>query len=936
MLLEFTERISTVFGFFCESPLVRMSLKANIRHFCGNSNDETIVAPRIKAFCEFFAAELFGTDQCLKSPIRLTGALHRWGKTRWGQNARVCKNNILLVQTLFRCKQVIGYASDYAQWVALEGHRRKVLTSVPDDSANEEVLAALQPILASINRHLRERSEVLYLDASVRNTGSTESSRSVGGKNGRLFRAFHGYRETETEVIKMEWPGLVRPRLAALYPDVDHPRFPQVNYAPNAEIDDQIDVPEPIRESTEFRVRPDGFPEAVSTFDYGGLPEWTAFIIKEALNDIETGFSKSVNVTAVCEQAAKVRTVTSGSSAGAVYSTAFQQAVFESMRELPCFPSLSGKVDGSQVSALLGSLGPDGFAASSDFTAATDLLSSNLTNRILEVLLDGTSFCKEIIMDDNADKLIHYGKTPALFDPEIDGGRWEIRPGVSLGIGPWDEKALGRKIGTTLVRADGETHEVRTHRPKALKKCGQLMGQATSFPLLCLVNLGCTLAAKNRMRPRLGRPLRWPKLALSQVIINGDDRLAASSEAEEREFWDLSTRVGLKKSAGKSHEDAKYACINSQDYRRSGSTWVRVASVRAGLLFGVTKLKDDEFRPARVVGALFEDTPPEIQRKMIPVFLGLHRSELQRECGMRNLFLPVKLGGFGHEQPSEWSNRITGYQLSLASLLAQSQPNLDFSFGPKLDEVPPAKVAKQSPWEQPTASTDAGSLEIEDSLFRSRMKRCEQAARSRKIKLRICGAELGKSRTGLPLQCKRQVELGSRCECGGTPAPLEIGRESWPAICSGSYGVWDEATGSLDRKAHPSEWMDCREIAQWHGIRASSPYGRVSNCRVCGATDMSGPYRSFRDSDGIWTPVHELSVALPALTPSEVRAAVRPTLVWNPRHNGIRISPWERVTPLTSSWENKPNPLPSLEYAKNGLIHRLELMAEQAARPPDQ
>jgi hypothetical protein len=753
---KFAENLRELFWTFGAPKLVLASLGANLRRHVSDAN-EVVFYRNAKKFCEFFSARLLGTP-C--DPIKLFGHLKTWTSSRlFRGGARNLRDRVSLSEGIFKAKALIGHATDYATMVSLRKHRQTAASSVPDDSTVDELFDAVEPLVDHMMGGLRQKFETYRPVHPPASTGSTESGRTVQGKAGRLLRAFHGVRAKGRDV-PLAWdlfrsgsPLRLDVESTQFTPSGTHQaRFDHASVAP----DSGVLLEDPVVKSG-VELTPEGTVERVIWAEYPLTEQkWAAFSLTEALRDIESGESRKVKVTAVQEAGAKVRTVTSGSAAGAYVAKVWQEDVMAEMRKLPCFPSMSGQITALEVTRLLEGCR---LAGSSDFCSATDLLNPTLTNRILAKLVDGF-VAPSVIMDDNADKVLTYpweplspkggypklclptGEELALLWPKFRGPvrrvwiprdacvRCQVTKSMSAWYPAW--RYFGVKEGDFVALLPG-------HYPTVTKTCGQLMGQTTSFVLLCLVNVACCLAAHCRLGS-IPDSERWWWKVLKTFIINGDDRLARTSRGLEDAFWALASPVGLKRSPGKSHEHPDVCCINSQVYVRSGPSshlgmeiWERVPVVRSGLLFGIKKLKQDVFRPSVVVTALFETVAPKAMQRTISCFLRLWGSTLQDELEGRNLFLPVSLNGMGQVPPDAWKWHLTPFQHRVASDLMAARPHLDYSFGPHWPS-PPVVPPRSHPWSVPTDPWDTGSLEHELAQFDARRS---QLIADRRVKSKI-------------------------------------------------------------------------------------------------------------------------------------------------------------------------------------------------------
>jgi len=767
MLRRFSEKLREVLGAYGAPPLVRWSAVQNLRAHCGMSDDEIIVAGSIKTYCVSFSAVLLGTPH---AKVAIVGGFARWMRARC---RRVNKHSVSLCQALFRMVGTIGYATMRMQFNSLRKHCAATNSSASQEPDTDEVFDQLKPVLDFILRGIRGSFESPMLTAPSKPTGSTDSKRRIGGKSGFLNRSFYGYRQTNADLVSIEWGSMSNSYLTsrmALPTDIcdedSGGKLGRFTVIPTT-------IPEYVAGSGAVFYDPEikpvvtldstGFRESTSASYPDAMADWTSHVVATAISDVRSGRSRLARVTAVCEAGGKVRTVTSSSAAGAAVSTHWQQQVFGEMGKLPCFPSLTKSVTGLEVSQTLSSRSLEFQAGSSDFRAASDLLDPRLTMRILGHLTDGHPW-REIIMDDNSDKDLEYPAVPALVDECYPYETLRGPTGELYGLVParyrtrcqWKNRGRHPRI---RVKIFDVVYTIHGDSLDALKTCGQLMGQATSFPLLSLVNLGCSLAAFRRG----GDQRHWRDL-ISDVIINGDDRVASSTAAVESHFWNIAGPMGLRESVGKSHMHPKYACINSQDYTRSVGrtgevTWTRVASPRIPLLYGIKKLAGIQFRPSEVITALFETVPLRSSKAFVALYLRKWSKRIQFECQERNLFLPVSLGGFGQVPPVSWRWGVTYIQRALASRLRQKQPYADFVFGPSRTANPFRDPVNSTPWD--IVATMVEDPREDPSVFERRrfenrfnLKTIVQEAKRRTVTEAVCH------------QCRRSGRLGSRCPCG--------------------------------------------------------------------------------------------------------------------------------------------------------------------------
>jgi len=616
---------------------------------------------------------------------------------------------------------------------------------------------------------------------------------------------------------------------------------------------------EPVVESVPLW-RSDGHVELGARLDYPAHKDaWHDFVMAEARRDVADGTSAKVQVTAISESGGKIRIVTSGSQAGATVSTVWQQRILAVLKTLPFFPSMSKVITADLINRVMGRVRD--LAASSDFTAATDLLCPRLTNWILRQLVEGFEGA-DIVMDDNADKELDYGRTPRQYKLmpkdgiEIRGKFFQLAP-VTLVEGQPMQQGMAVKWRDEIIY-------LTTEKLKAWKRCGQLMGQVTSFPLLCLANLACTLAAYKL------HGIGYEE-AKDRFIINGDDRLARSSIAIEDTFWTISSSIGLKRSPGKSHEDRDFACINSQMYWRDGrGLWQRASVLRSTLLHGIMKLSTDVFKPSHVVSALFDHVPAKCMERAIGFYLMRWGKTIEEECAGRNLFLPVALNGLGQVPPPGWKWFISDRQAMVAAHLMRTQPFASWAAGPQWPGPSREEPATSQPWDQPVAALSAGSLEEELAQFQAREGyRVSQAIFRHRRVAWCCGEErtsdcpCGKVLADCPAAAPCIRKVARQCDC------ISPAERAWERLPDAACHV-KETTSWRDDCCHP-KW---RIEAVWH-------------------CDCHGESMPWRRSTRPEPPL--------VFSMDEIKSAVRPTTVYFRQHHE---SAGRRHKPSVLTWRS--------------------------------
>lgn len=430
----------------------------------------------------------------------------------------------------------------------------------------------------------------------------------------------------------------------------------------------------------------------------------------------------------------KVRGITIGPAFNSYGVKWFQKALFKGLRKLPCFPSMRGQVDATHIQELLWygrSLGDTPVFGSSDFSGATDGISHRFTHRILTFLV---SLIPEphrsIILNDNECHRIQYGVQPLV----SESGNYILA----------DEGWPGRL--TLDIEVDGKEYKVKGEVVSSVQRDGNLMGQLTSFPLLCLANLAAHLKTVGEFSPDLST-----HDALKTVIINGDDRLAYTSCDFEKAFWKNANAIGLFESVGKSYTHPKYANINSQAYWFDGNHVSRIRVPNLGLLYGQKKVAGEIFNPAYCAGEFASTLPYKTATAFFKRYISLHKDLLAETCRGRNLFLPCHLGGMGQRPPDGWSWSISNRQAMIASLGLHWSHNRQSCYGPsQFPEVSKPTPGRKSAWEKdfiPMYLEECDVIREEISEFERRFKAIPGA---KKLDLRT-----------------KKWPVSVRCECCG-------------------------------------------------------------------------------------------------------------------------------------------------------------------------
>ena len=666
IMLVLSRRFGEVVWLFQAPPLVRKSARINFEAFV-ESDDEVVVFSQAKVFFQHFSARLLGTPG---PSVRLTGAFKRWVKSR--SRGRVTREKIAFTESIMNLCKAMPYHTPRMEHNAVYKHYESISATVPlpPGPHDDAILEVLQPILRKIAKAIRSHGEAPYLKSSS-TRGSFEKSRAKGGKLGQILSDHLGDRGKSEKQLREQYKEIYPLPLyvASPSPKGSKPWCPvpseavpvgelpvtrgRVEVGPSGDLETRVDVSFPLTEAM-----------------------LTGKVHQHALEALETGRSRKLKVSLVCE-AGKTRTVASGEANCCMVAQSYQQAVYDVLREEATFASLGRPFCATDISRCVDAgrafVGPDLYLQSSDFKAASDNIRTSLTDRILGAIGEGHPY-QSVVLDDNGDKEMHWQVVPRRYPRAGGRGKFISFTDYKLRVVEKlrDFERLSRQGLTVLVSVEGVKYVVEGIKLRATKRDGQLLGQATSFFLLNLVNYGCSLLAASRR-----------KGAEDRLLINGDDRFFAGSEREEKRFWEIANTVGLYQSAGKSHTSKRFAVINAQRYVEYCGTWQRVDVLPVNLYFGVMKLSTDTFSPAKTLGTLVNRAPSAVIDRLPRGYLRKWAPQLYQELRGRSLWLPVALGGYGHSRPLWWRDVLTPDQVNLASRLYAAQSHCSFAFGPQ-------------------------------------------------------------------------------------------------------------------------------------------------------------------------------------------------------------------------------------------------------------
>jgi hypothetical protein len=734
MALAFSKRVACALEVFGKtSRAVAYSFERQTAHYLIHGRSvgyaqalvtEVDYLKRAKLFTCFFMARMTKT-RMVDFGYKPSGSFGTWSRPRL---AIASPKNVMLWNMVFLSKK----ASEHLTWISedqnIRDHGKTMAESakvVHNKACEDAIFASLKPILRKLREGvLRRFKQGGLFDSAPSYNGALDTPKTGGGAHCTLGdQAFYGLkgsfvnrticRDTSKYLVPGVSPhrgpetcGLTVPefeklKLSRRPEDVarvrEAGRFKHKAAGQSFFPMDMSDQPDlaweaeaPVFSAPELEVCSNGWEEPAYRVRPlprypGAQAKWEEEIFNRALDDAEVPFPK-VKYCCVVEPL-KVRGITVSDASGTYCLKWLQQEVVKILGQLPCFPSMTRSVDGSDVTGLLwfAKLLPgDPNFGSSDFKGATDGLSHELSDRILA---DICSLLPEdwqvVAMHDNKPHRVFYPKIPEL-----------TKTGEFILYNACHE-AAGREYVDREI--NGVSYQLLASFGGSQVQCqGNLMGQITSFFLLCLINLGCHLATVKDVNV----PVSYGD-SLRSVIINGDDRLAYSSREFEARFWQFANGVGLYESPGKSYVHPRYGNINSQSYWLGDGHCFRIRVPNLGLFFGKRKLAGDKFEPTAVFSALMETIPDPLQAQAGKLFLSRFKAQIKVEANGRNLFLPYALGGLGQKLPSGFKTKITNEQYYVACLASEST-QFRCGYGP----APGPYVPKPLPEERPAWAKD--------------------------------------------------------------------------------------------------------------------------------------------------------------------------------------------------------------------------------------
>jgi hypothetical protein len=274
------------------------------------------------------------------------------------------------------------------------------------------------------------------------------------------------------------------------------------------------------------------------------------------------------------------------------------------------------------------------------------------------------------------------------------------------------------------------------------------MGSVLSFPILCLANLGVYLENVKELTSS------WTsEEILNHVLVNGDDMVYCAPPSLWETHIALAKKVGLEMSVGKAYVHHEYLNINSISvhydlrkamvcYGKESSTPLQINYLNVGLILGRHKVQErcesneipnpgSELALAHLgqdplkgfisnMNTIIDGSWNARQSHVLETVFRLHSREIIRErriqvCDhvtrktrefLRNLFIPIALGGMGIRCPSTWKFYITKTDRRVAAELTGQ-----YSYDTQLPTLPLAPLYEDSkgygllPWEVNLAKT---------------------------------------------------------------------------------------------------------------------------------------------------------------------------------------------------------------------------------------
>lgn len=597
------------------------------------------------------------------------GQFRNWAKRRLGV---FCRKNTHLWYSFLQGKRAALPLSNDLVLTTYQEHRKAMEIKDPiDNDIHDRCMKELKPVLDKIKRGLQQEYSTAGRDADWLQPGETrhvastkasfEKSRAAGGQLGALIRKVPELYQCNplNKVGSRRDPDLIR-----------------MTFYPRVVISGRVQLNVVIEEY--------GYPEGEKSW-YDSLRKTCVYFAKEQR-------TLQATIQAVLEPL-KVRVISKGNAAPYYISKRLQKALHGVMREMDCFRLIGAPLGAVDLVDLALNPVQTGTGQlewfSIDYSAATDRLSARLSASILNYLVEGQDLAMQNVW--RAVLAPHFCKYPFPFDSAV---------------------------------------------PAVQQVNGQLMGSILSFPILCLANLGLYLTTIQEDSRSLSDKLKG-------VLVNGDDMLYVAPASLWKVHVQNGLRVGLTMSPGKAYHHPVYANANSACYhfdlnqlktttivrltgmRREGgiptpvwsefksfasrsSTPFSIPFLNTGLYFGQNKVlggddHDVEKSYSSTINRLVQGALPGKAADLLAMYISRHKSELNKECVGRNLFLPESLGGMGVNPVEGFaSTKITIAQRALAKQMMVSNPFATLDQYPLNSEhfgtLPEAPQPLRAPW----------------------------------------------------------------------------------------------------------------------------------------------------------------------------------------------------------------------------------------------
>lgn len=618
---QLTDAFCTLVADFGANVAVQASLRGSIERFMQGCDELTYWARAKNLLC-FFKAKFLRNPEPDVTGYVFCGAWKRWARTRMHRT----RKNYSLWASVFKLKNAAARLTERAAVMTMHKHAKSVSrTMTPDKVVIERAVRTIFPLLERAAKHVADAFYSGEWDKppAASNSACYEVSRSKFGQIGHFMSRVFG------EGAPLVCPGIdfcgfgpqVRSRNVVQSDCYDYDAYcKRLEYT-------MLEEPPAVRGMVLYEeINIDGVRYHNSWMETFYFPQAEKFWMNEIFIDALRACDRDMALAKVASvlEPFKVRIITKGEAALQYMSTFWQKSMFGFNKTVPCFRLVGQQPSTFDLMDLRRDSGvghPDSCFgehsdvawASSDFSGASDGTVGYLRDCILDVtIMHLPLHIQSIIRACNGDHVVSY-PGPLLYPSMLELG--SIDP-----------------VEQTL---------------------GTLMGEKTSFPILCYEVLVAHIS--NRRRCGDIRPLDD---LLRGVLINGDDRLAVSTPDIEKEFWSFCEQfLGFKESLGKSYVHPEYANINSQSYlldltaTGDGLPW-KIPVRASGLEWGQKKL-DEPFDPTCVINQILDGCfNSKMEWTVLQRYFCRFEKDLERVAAGRNLFIHPSLGGLGNRLPA--------------------------------------------------------------------------------------------------------------------------------------------------------------------------------------------------------------------------------------------------------------------------------------------